>query len=56
MENGQKSGMQKSYFEGSKRGNKVARHGKSKERRNDCPILTLSLTVDEEGFPNRARF
>ncbi|MBE7445775.1 MAG: hypothetical protein HS132_11210 [Planctomycetia bacterium] len=43
------------YFEGSKRGSKVARHGKSKERRNDCPILTLSLTVDEEGFPKQSK-
>ena len=43
------------YFEGSKRGSKVARHGKSKERRNDCPIITLSLTVDEEGFPKQSK-
>ncbi len=43
------------YFEGSKRGSKVARHGKSKERRNDCPILTVSLTVDEEGFPRQSK-
>ena len=43
------------YFEGSKRGSKVARHGKSKERRNDCPIITLSLTIDEEGFPKQSK-
>ncbi len=41
------------YFEGSKRGSKIARHGKSKERRNDCPVITLSLTIDEEGFPKQ---
>lgn len=43
------------YFEGSKRGSKVARYGKSKERRNDCPLITLSLTIDEEGFPKQSR-
>ncbi len=43
------------YFEGSKRGSKIARHGKSKERRNDCPIITLSLTIDEEGFPKQSK-
>ncbi|MGQ3684569.1 MAG: IS1634 family transposase [Candidatus Loosdrechtia sp.] len=44
-----------SYFEGSKRGSKIARYGKSKEKRNDCPIITLSLTVDEEGFPKQSK-
>ena len=43
------------YFEGSKRGSKVARHGKSKERRNGCPLITLSLTIDEEGFPKQSK-
>ena len=43
------------YFEGSKRGSKVARHGKSKERRNDCSLVTLSLTIDEEGFPKQSK-
>lgn len=43
------------YFEGSKRGSKVAKYGKSKERRNDCPLITLSLTIDEEGFPKQSK-
>ncbi|MBE7548501.1 MAG: hypothetical protein HS127_15640 [Planctomycetia bacterium] len=43
------------YFEGSKRGSKVARRYKSKESRNDCPLITLSLTVDEEGFPKQSK-
>ena len=43
------------YFEGSKRGSKVAGYGKSKEKRNDCPLVTLSLTVDEEGFPKQSK-
>jgi hypothetical protein len=43
------------YFEGSKRGSKIARHGLSKEKRNDCPLITLSLTIDEEGFPKQSK-
>ncbi|HHT9111526.1 MAG TPA: IS1634 family transposase [Candidatus Brocadiaceae bacterium] len=43
------------YFEGSKRGSKVARYGKSKERRNDCPLITLALTIDEDGFPKQSK-
>ncbi|QII11971.1 hypothetical protein KsCSTR_25920 [Candidatus Kuenenia stuttgartiensis] len=43
------------YFEGSKRGSKMARRYKSKESRNDCPLITLSLTVDEEGFPKQSK-
>ncbi len=45
------------YLEGSKRGSRIARQlpgGKSKERRNDRPLITLALTVDEEGFPKHS--
>ncbi|MCD6441630.1 MAG: transposase, partial [Candidatus Marinimicrobia bacterium] len=43
------------YFEGSKRGSRIAKPGgKSKERRNDRPLITLALTVDEEGFPKQS--
>ncbi len=43
------------YFEGSKRGSAIAKHYKSKEKRNDCPLITLSLTIDEEGFPKQSK-
>ena len=44
------------YFEGSKKGSKIAKYGgNSKERRNDRPLVTLSLTLDEEGFPKQSR-
>jgi len=43
------------YFEGSKRGSKIAKHYRSKEKRNDCPLITLSLTIDEEGFPKQSK-
>ena len=43
------------YFAGSKRGSRIAKPGgKSKERRNDRPLITLALTVDEEGFPKHS--
>ena len=39
------------YFEGSAKNNKLAKRAKSKEKRNDCPLVTLALMVDEQGFP-----
>lgn len=39
------------YFEGSCRKNDLARRGKSKEKRSDCPLVTLALVVDQLGFP-----
>lgn len=43
------------YFEGSKRNSKISKPGKSKERRNDRPLVTLALTVDENGFPKQSK-
>ena len=39
------------YFEGSCTDNSLANRGKSKEKRSDCPLVTLALVVDERGFP-----
>jgi transposase len=44
-----------SYFESPKRGSTIAKYGKSKEKRSDCPLMTLALVVDEKGFPKRSR-
>jgi len=42
-------------FEGSKRNSRAAKPGtKSKEWRNDRLLITLALTVDEEGFPKHS--
>lgn len=38
------------YFEGTAQGNPKARRGHSKEKRTDCPLLTLALVIDEQGF------
>lgn len=43
------------YFESSKRHSSIAAFGKSKEKRNDCPLITLALVVDGMGFPKRSR-
>lgn len=43
------------YFEGSKRNSQRAQRGKSKEKRTDCPLLSLALTIDSEGFPKRSK-
>ena len=33
---------------------KLARFGRSKQKRNDCPLVTLGLATDEGGFPRRS--
>lgn len=39
-----------SYFEGEKRSSDLARYGRSKEKRSDCPLVVLALVVNVEGF------
>ena len=39
------------YFEGQALGNSIAKYGKSKEKRYDCPLVSLGLIVDSSGFP-----
>ena len=39
-----------SYFEGEKRRSSLARYGRSKEKRSDCPLVVLALVVNVEGF------
>ena len=43
------------YFEGQVPGNEKARRGKSKEKRTDCPLVTLGLVLDGSGFVRRSR-
>jgi hypothetical protein len=43
------------YFEGTKKTSKIANPGVSKEKRNDRPLVTLALCVDDEGFPKNSR-
>lgn len=43
------------YFEGEMAGNAKARFGRSKEKRSDCPLVTLGLVLDGSGFVRRSR-
>jgi transposase len=43
------------FLEGNAFKSGLARRGHSKEKRSDCPLLTLALVVDEDGFPKRSR-
>lgn len=43
------------YLTGNARQSQMARRGRSKQKRNDCPLLTLALVLDKEGFPKASR-
>lgn len=43
------------YFEGQCAGNPKAVLGRSKEKRSDCPLVTLGLVLDGSGFVRRSR-
>jgi len=42
------------YFEGQALNNELAKFGRSKEKRTDCPLVTLGLVVDQQGFVMRS--
>ena len=41
------------YYTGRKKGT-FLHHGRSKDKRNDCPLVTLAMTLDASGFPRTA--
>jgi len=41
------------YMEGQAKGNPKARFGVSKEKRKDCPLVTMGLVMNEHGFLHR---
>jgi transposase len=43
------------YFEGEVPHNTKARRGHSKEKRSDCPLVTLGLVLDGSGFVRRSQ-
>jgi transposase len=43
------------FFEGSGKYNDLAAYGHSKERRSDCPLVTLAMVLDGSGFTRRSR-
>lgn len=38
------------YFEGRKAASKIAKYGRSKEKRNDAKLIVLALVINPEGF------
>ena len=42
------------FFEGSAASNPKAQFGRSKEKRTDCPLVTLGLVLDGSGFPRKS--
>lgn len=42
------------FFEGSGKYNQKAHFGVSKEKRSDCPLVTLALVMDADGFPKKS--
>ena len=42
------------FFEGHAAENERANHGRSKEKRFDCPLITLGLMLDGSGFVRRS--
>lgn len=43
------------YLEGNAHESSNAKRGHSKEKRDDRPLLTLALVVDEDGFPKKSQ-
>lgn len=43
------------YFEGEAAANPKSKHGRSKEKRSDCPLVTLGLVLDGSGFVRRSK-
>ena len=41
------------YMEGQAKANPKAAHAVSKEKRSDCPLVTMGLVMNEHGFLNR---
>lgn len=43
------------YFEGRCLSHKKAKLGRSKERRSDCPLVSLGIILDSSGFPKSSK-
>ena len=43
------------YLTGRAHEGSLGQRGHSKEKRRDCPLLTLALVLDEDGFPKASR-
>jgi hypothetical protein len=44
------------HFASRMQGSEKAKHGRNKQKRNDCPQITIALAIDEHGFAQHSRF
>ena len=44
-----------SYFQSRKPNSKIAKHGRSKEKRNDCPLVVFTGVINSAGFIRHSR-
>ena len=42
--------LSNTYFETAKRDSNLAQYGRSKEKRNDCPLVVFTALINQEGF------
>lgn len=47
--------LSNTYFEGEAERNGQVKRGRSKEKRSDCPLVTLGLALDGSGFVRRSQ-
>jgi transposase len=47
--------LSNTYFETRKAQSKIAEHGRSKEKRNDCPLVVFSGVINSQGFIRHSR-
>lgn len=47
--------LSNTYFETTKRGSDLAKHGRSKEKRTDCPLVVFTAVINAEGFIRHSR-
>jgi transposase len=43
------------YLAGTGKKSKMARYGRSKQKRNDSPLISLAMVIDEDGFPKASK-
>ncbi|MCP4055025.1 MAG: IS1634 family transposase [Mesoflavibacter sp.] len=47
--------LSNTYFETRKADSKIAKHGRSKEKRSDCPLVVFSGVINSQGFIRHSR-
>lgn len=47
--------LSNTFYEGAMLSSKMARFGRSKEKRSDCKLLVLAMVINQQGFPKHYR-